>query len=290
LKATLESINQSSEQAFLYRSFSLPKFDAPYHFHPEIELTLILNGKGKRLVGAQINNYEAGDLVLLGENVPHCWLTETQNTEGPITQSNTAQSIVIQFKKDFLGELFLETSVFQKIKILLEKAQTGLVIEGALKVILTEQIKNMAHQNAFDRVMSLLFILNEIANSIEVKNIDNQRFTRKLNPIEAEKFHRAYAYIMENYTAEITLENVAQQAYMTPQAFCRYFKKITRKTLIEVVTEYRINHACQLLISTDKSVNDICFDSGFSNVSYFNKQFKLTKKETPLGYRKLFLT
>jgi AraC-like DNA-binding protein len=307
MKAAYESLNPTSESSFLYRRFSLPRFDAPYHFHPEIELTLIVKGSGKRLVGSQIDTYEAGDLVLLGENVPHCWLNENtinegntvantlengnlgENTEGPLLESDAAQSIVIQFKKDFLGDSFFEKMEFNKIKNLLEKAQSGLVIMGDTRDILAEKMKAMEAQNAYTRLIMLLDILQIVADSKDTQTIDNQPLTIKLNQHDAEKINRIYAYIMKNYTSEISLENVAKQAFMTPPAFCRYFKKITRKTLVEVVVEYRIKHACQLLSSSDKSISDICFESGFGNISYFNKQFKDMMRETPLGYRKMFL-
>jgi AraC-like DNA-binding protein len=307
MKAAYESLNPTSESSFLYRRFSLPKFDAPYHFHPEIELTLIVKGSGKRLVGSQIDTYEAGDLVLLGENVPHCWLNENtineentvantlengklgENTEGPLLESDAAQSIVIQFKKDFLGDSFFEKMEFNKIKNLLEKAQSGLVITGETRGILVEKMKEMETKNAYTRLMILLDILQKTAYSNDTQTIDNQPLTTKLNQHDAEKINSIYAYIMEHYTSEICLENVAKQAFMTPPAFCRYFKKITRKTLVEVVVEYRIKHACQLLSSSDKSISDICFESGFGNISYFNKQFKEMMRETPLGYRKMFL-
>jgi AraC-like DNA-binding protein len=307
MKAAYESLNPTSESSFLYRRFSLPKFDAPYHFHPEIELTLIIKGKGKRLVGSQIDNYEAGDLVLLGENVPHCWLNENtvddenlkENTvdegnpeiigKGVLAESDAAQSIVIQFKKDFLGDVFFEKMEFKKIKNLLAKAQSGLVITGETKDILVEKMKEMESESPYFRLMILIDVLQKIAYSNDTQIIDNQPLTIKLNQHDAEKINSIYAYIMEHYTSEISLENVAKQAFMTPPAFCRYFKKITRKTLVEVVVEYRIKHACQLLSSSDKSISAICFESGFGNISYFNKQFKEMMRETPLGYRRMFL-
>jgi AraC-like DNA-binding protein len=297
MKAAYESLNPTSESSFLYRRFSLPKFDAPYHFHPEIELTLIVKGAGKRLVGSQIDNYEAGDLVLLGENVPHCWLNENtfdegnlrENTEGVLVESDAAQSIVIQFKKDFLGDSFFERMEFKKIKSLLEKAQSGLLVTGETRDILIEKMAQMELENSYTRLIILLDILQKTAYSNDTQIIDNQPFTIKLNQHDAEKINSIYAYIMENYTSEISLENVAKQAFMTPPSFCRYFKRITRKTLVEVVVEYRIKHACQLLSSSDKSISDICFESGFGNISYFNKQFKEMMRETPLGYRRMFL-
>jgi YesN/AraC family two-component response regulator len=109
-----------------------------------------------------------------------------------------------------------------------------------------------------------------------------------LSPIDTERFQKVYAYIIANYTQDIDLQVIASIAHFTPTAFCRYFKKMTRKTLVDVITEFRIKHACQLLRSTEKSVYDICFESGFGNISYFNKSFKKAIGQSPLNYRKLF--
>ena len=82
---------------------------------------------------------------------------------------------------------------------------------------------------------------------------------------------------------------VTDAGLSTPTAFCRYFKNVTRKTLVKIVTEFRINQACQLLRNSEKSVNEICFECGFGNISYFNKTFKAMTENTPLQYRNLFL-
>lgn len=286
MKATYEQLSENIESSFLYRRFSLPQFDAPFHFHPELELTFIESSKGKRFVGRQVSDFAAGDLVLLGENMPHSWL----NTEGGQLETELAKSIVIQFKADFIGTHFFDIPEMAAIHYLFQKAQSGILIKGKTRDVVADKMSFAAATNPFQKLLQLLDILQTIAVSNETELIDPQFSTTTLSPIDTERFQKVYAFIIANYTQDIDLETIAAVAHLTPTAFCRYFKKMTRKTLVDVVTEFRIKHACQLLTSTEKSVSDICFESGFGNISYFNKQFKNALGHSPLTYQKMFMS
>ncbi len=285
MKATYEQLIENMGSSFLYRQFSLSSFNAPYHFHPELELTFIKRSRGTRFVGSQISNFEAGDLVLLGKNVPHCWL----NTEGDDLIADAAQSIVIQFKEDFMGNAFGSIPEMAAIHQLFQKAQSGILIKGKTRDRVQDKMYGIETAHPFNKLMTLLDILQDIALSDDIESIDAQFSSYKLSSLDTERFQKVYAYIIENYTQDIALDKIAAIAHLTPTAFCRYFKKMTRKTLIEVVTEFRIKHACQLLTTVDKSISDICFESGFGNISYFNKEFKKSIGHSPLNYRKYFL-
>jgi transcriptional regulator GlxA family with amidase domain len=131
----------------------------------------------------------------------------------------------------------------------------------------------------------LIEILDLVANSEEIKLIDQPLTWHNTLSTDDRRFQKVYSYLIENYQQDISLKTVSGIANMTPNAFCRYFKNVTRKTLVESVRELRINHACQLLRNTVKPINDICFESGFGNISYFNKTFKDATGYTPLHYR-----
>ncbi|MBC7410027.1 MAG: helix-turn-helix transcriptional regulator, partial [Arcicella sp.] len=141
----------------------------------------------------------------------------------------------------------------------------------------------------FQKLLGLLDLLNTIATSKDIETIDNQPDRYSLSAIDLDRINKIYAYVIEHYTQDIHLEAVAYLTNMTETAFCRYFKKITKKTFLDLVTEFRIKHACNLLNSTDKQVAEVCFESGFGNISHFNKQFKAVTGYTPLNYRKMFL-
>lgn len=285
MKASLEQLDSGLNQSLIFRHFSLPYFDAPYHFHPEYELTLIIKSEGKRYIGNHVTDFGAGDLVLIGPNLPHCWKNET------IGMEDSAQAIVIQFKADFLGGDFFKIAEMQNIGHLLDKASSGVVITGATKKRIAREIRFLLNVPPIQRVLGLLDLLNTIASAPQdIQVLEHQAQTYQLAKVDLERINKVYAYVIENYTQEVHLETAAYLANMTETAFCRYFKKVTKKTFLDVVTEYRIKHACNLLVNTDKQVAEVCFESGFGNVSHFNKQFKTITGQSPLGYRKLFQT
>lgn len=283
MKASLESLTNTTNGSFLFRQFNLPYFDAPYHFHPEFELTLILKSEGKRFVGNQVADFKEGDLVLLGANVPHCWKNEGIGNE------NSARSIVVQFKEDFLGEGFFKNAETQPIRSLLDKAKSGILISGKTRDRVAREMIFLQTVPPFQKLLGLLDLLNTIATSNDFQIIDNQPDKYDLSAIDLDRINKIYAYVIEHYTQDIHLETAAHLTNMTETAFCRYFKKITKKTFLDLVTEFRIKHACNLLNSTDKQVAEVCFESGFGNISHFNKQFKVVTGYSPLNYRKMFL-
>jgi AraC-like DNA-binding protein len=283
MKAPYEQLANTTDGSFLFRQFNLPYFDAPYHFHPEFELTLILKSEGKRFVGNQVADFKEGDLVLLGANVPHCWKNDGIGNE------NSSRSIVVQFKEDFLGIDFFKNPETLPIKNLLDKAKSGILISGKTRDRVAREMIFLQTVPPFQKLLGLLDLLNTIATSKDFEIIDNQPDKYDLSAVDLERINKIYAYVIEHYTQDIHLETAAHITNMTETAFCRYFKKITKKTFLDLVTEFRIKHACNLLNSTDKQVAEVCFESGFGNISHFNKQFKVVTGYSPLNYRKMFL-
>ncbi len=283
MRAIFEQISASDERSIRYRQFSNTRFDAPFHFHPALELTYIEQGQGRRLVGRQVANFESGDLVLLGPNLPHTWLTEPSEVEGP-----QVHAWVIQFQHDFTGPKFWEMPEMGAIRSLFQKAGAGIWVKGNARQAVAEKMKNGLNASPLQQFLLLIEILQMIALSDTVEQIDPQFLHFVPSAAETERFQRVYAYLIAHYREDISLEQMAAVANLTPSSFCRYFKKITRKTLVDVLTEFRVKHACQLLTTTDKPVADICFESGFGNVSYFNQEFKKAMGCNPLAYKKFF--
>ncbi|MFC0185506.1 AraC family transcriptional regulator [Pseudarcicella hirudinis] len=253
-------------------------------FHPEFELTLIVKkAMEKRFVGNQVNDFQAGDLVLLGSDLPHCWQNNHFSND-----EEAAQSIVIQFKEDFIGEKFFQSPEAKPIRDLLQNAKCGIQITGKTRDRIAKEIQFLLHASPFQRLLGLLDLLNTIANSNDIQLIDKQQGVYNLSQIDLKRINKVYAYVISHYTQEVHLDEAAHLANMTETAFCRYFKKVTKKTFLDLVTEFRVKHACNLLTSTEKPVSEICFESGFGNISHFNKQFKGLMNMSPLNYRKIF--
>ena len=279
-KPSYEVLSFPNDTSFLVRTFEDESFRAPYHFHPEYELTLIVKGKGKRFVGRHMDQYESGDLLLLGSDLPHCWKSD-DTVPGQIN----ARSVVIQFSNDFLGEQFLDKPELSRIRSLMINSRYGLKFSTAAAQSIAERLQTLIGvESNFKRMIQLLEILEDLAGVTYTKlNSDFSPISQ--SPIDQRRINPVFAYIVENFRSEVSMHEAASIASMSSNAFCKYFKKITRKTFLQVVFEYRINHAREELVNSNKPIHQICFDSGFSDLSQFHKVFRKSLQISPLVYR-----
>lgn len=285
IKASYEVLQPTSGHSFLVRKFSKLAFDAPYHFHEEFELTYILHGKGKRYVGSHMEDFTSGDLVLLGSNLPHCWKLEANNGD-----KADASAIVIQFNTNFLGGDFFKKDELQSINKLFQKSASGISFNSGTRNSANRSMTHLWEEKSnFKMLIGLLEILQLLATSNEYVLLDQQRSVARQTRAEQERINPVLAYLVENFTGKVSLDVASGIANMTPNAFCKYFKKITRKTFMETVIDYRLNYATQQLVQTDKPISEISFDSGFGDVSHFYKMFRHKTQQSPLNYRKNFM-
>jgi AraC-like DNA-binding protein len=281
IKASFEVIQPVNGQSFLFRKFDKSAFDAPYHFHPEFELTYIIEGTGKRYVGSHMEDFSPGDLVLVGPNLPHCW-----KLEGDAAGS----AIVVQFDGSFLGGDFFNKNELQHIRKLFQKSSSGMSFSSGTRTQVNQILGALGSEKSnFRMLIGLLEILQRLALSNEFTLLDQNMLIAERSPAEQERINPVFAYLVENFRQQVSLDAAASIANMTTNAFCKYFKKITRKTFMETIIEYRLNYAIQQLIQTDKPISSISFESGFGDVSHFYKMFKLKMGLSPLNYRKKFM-
>ena len=283
MKASLEPISSSGMSSFLVREFEEKNFSAPYHFHPEYELTFIKSGKGKRYVGTHMQNFQPGDFVLLGSNLPHCWKNEKTK------RSEKVSSIVLQFHKECLGDDFFSKPELERVSQLLSKSGSGIHFIADNKLYEQKMIQLLEEQNPFRRMILVLELLDKLSISKNYKTLQKQKTKTDLSDTEQQRINIVMAYIIDNFKTGVTLNEAAEVINMTPQSFCKYFKKNTRKTFMESVTDYRVDYAAQQLVHTDGSISQIGFDSGFNNISNFHKTFKARMNWSPLSYRNQFL-
>ena len=281
MQAKYEALIVAENNSFLLRNFELEEFESPYHFHPQYELTLILKGIGKRFVRSQIGTFNEGEIILLAPNIPHFW-----KSENIVKGKMNAQSIVIQFTENFLGEETLALPEFKKINTLLKASQKGISFLGNENLIVKKMMIAMCKiEDNFKQLIYLLEILQTLANATSIKLLDNSlKNTHELDEGQ-NRINPVLQYIVENFQESVSLENAADKVSLSVTAFCKYFKKATSKTFMEVVMEYRINYAIQLLINSNKKISEICYESGFKDVSQFHKVFKRNMKMSPFVYR-----
>jgi len=286
IKPLFESIDVvNTEKSFSVKVYEQDAFKSPYHYHPEYELTLITKGSGKRYIGNQMDNYTIGDLVFLGPNLPHCWKTEFSAEN----ESNVS-SIVVQFTNDFLGDVFFNKPEMLGIKKMLEKTRRGIVYNAAVVVAISVELNKLVEEkNSFKKLQLFLEILYKLSVTEDFNLLSRLSYIPAQSGTDLERINNVFGYIIENYRAEVSLNGVAKAACMSPNAFCKYFKKVTQKTFMEVVVEYRIHYATTQLLNTDKSVSQVCFDCGFKDTVHFISVFKLRMALSPLQYKKKFL-
>jgi len=285
IKASYEILQPVNGQSFLFRRFDSSAFDAPYHFHAEYELTYILEGHGKRYIGSHMEQFTSGDLVFIGPNLPHCWKLEPGKDE-----QTAGGAIVIQFDAGFLGNDFFNRHELQYIKRLFEKSGSGMRFYGDTSKTVGENLMGLSgDENGFKMLIGLLEALQRLAQSTEYVLLDPNRSVAERSLAQQERINPVFAYLVENFRHQVSLDTAAGIANMTTNAFCKYFKKITRKTFMETIIEYRLNYAIQQLVQTDKPISEIAFESGFGDVSHFYKMFKVKMHLSPLNYRKKFM-
>jgi AraC-like DNA-binding protein len=281
--AYLEKIPLSADKAFYIKELQQENFDAPRHFHPELELMMVFQSAGKRFVGDNVSDYSSGDLVLLGPNIPHYWYRETSvMDDGPV------HALVIQFPQSFPGADLLNRLEMQEIKKLLHFSSQGIRFRPEVLAELREPALSITKATGFTRIIRFLEILDHLSRQHDFELLSSPGFNAVPDQEDCSKMNRLYEYILENYTREISFREAARLADMNPSAFCHYFKKRTRKNFSQFVNEIRTGRAAKLLIESDLNVSEICFACGFRNLSNFNRRFREINKISPMEYRKSF--
>jgi len=283
-KPKFESISPNFGNSFTYRKFdeNNENGNTSWHYHPEIEMVYVNGGTGKRQVGSNLSYYTWGTLILVGGNLPHCGFTDKLT-------GNKCET-VIQMKADFLGNQFFDIPETAIIKKLFQVAQRGIVFSGNTKTRVGGIMEKMEEQTDFDRLVSILIVLNELASSNEFRILNADGFALLSDIKDNDRINLVFNHVKNNFKEEILLEQVADMASMTIPSFCRYFKKITNKTFTQFVNEYRLVHASKLLSEQPISITEVCFESGFNNFSHFNKKFKAFTGHNPSEYRKQLKT
>ena len=279
-KPTFESITPSFGNSFAYQQFDENHINdnSVWHYHPEIELVYVNGGTGRRQVGSNVSYYTWGTLILVGSNLPHCGFTDQL--------TGHKKETVIHMKEDFLGSEFFNLPETSKMKTLIQVAKRGIVFSGDTKVRVGAMMEAMAAQTDFERLVTQLTILNDLATTEEFRILNADGFSILSDVKDNERINAVFNYVKTNFKEEISLDVMADLTSLTIPSFCRYFKMVTSKTFTQFVNEYRLVRASRLLAEQSMSITEVCFESGFNNFSHFNKKFKAFTGQTPSAYRK----
>lgn len=279
MKAAVERVSPGAGASFLCRRRVDARFGFHWHVHPEIELTAIVHSRGRRFVGDSIEAYGDGDLVLLGPNLPHTW----QSEEG---RKARHEAVFCQFSEAFLGDAFLESPELAGVKRLLSRAARGLRFTGETQKAVFRRMEGLDGVQGLTRLAGLLDILDRLARSRDARPLSSREFVPELRRGDAERIDRVCRHLTERCTERVTLAEAARVAHLSIPAFSRAFRRTTGKTLVGYLHELRTGLACRELIESDRPVSDIAFDSGFQNLSNFNRRFRALKGMSPRDYRR----
>ncbi|MEH6680579.1 MAG: AraC family transcriptional regulator [Sediminicola sp.] len=281
MKLHLLDRSHQRNSSFTVKRHSHPHFLKIWHYHPELELVAIIKSSGTRFIGDGIAKFQEGEVVLIGENLPHMWVNEDVYFDSEPTL--TAESVAIHFKSDFFGPLFLEAPELTLIAQLFMRAERGIKFTS-LEEGLFQKINRLPEEEGFGKTVQFLEILHSLALEKNYELLSSNGFIKTFNRTENKKLDRIYAYVFKNFGSPIGSKEVALVANMNTSAFSRFFKRMHRKTFTQYLNEIRIGYACKLLLEQKFNISEICFESGFNNISNFNRQFKKIKGMAPKEY------
>lgn len=284
MKPLLQKLPLSKNSSFLFERYESPYFETPWHYHEEFEIVLCDGGYGKKVVGNNTSEYQEGHLMLLGSNLPHRFRADDLFYES----EKKPASIVIQFRMESFGDLFFELAEMQSVVSLFEKAKFGLEFFGSSREKINKILRSNIHKKGLERFVSLMEILKLMAESEQVNTICDIGMSG-IGIKDSERMNIIFDQILKNFHEPILLEELAKKVNLSKEAFCRYFKARTQKTFVAYLNQIRINHACKLLKETEMSVLGVCYESGFNNLSNFNRQFAKQMAMNPRFYRKQML-
>lgn len=273
-------IPKPEKEALVYQEDHERVFYDQLHQHEEIQISYIVEGAGSLIVGDTINNFAAGDVLVIGENIPHVFRSDTSTTP-------ESSMYTLFFTRNSFGKDFFTLTDLNNTATFFKDAAYGVKVLSNKKKIykLFNKLKN---QTRIERIASLLKIINIIIHS-EKQPLSSFVYRKKYTDDEGKRMRAVFEHAMEHFDEAISLETVAEKANMSKNAFCRYFKKRTNKTFFQFLIEIRIENSCKLLYNNKElpisSISELC---GFQNIANFNRKFKELKGITPSQYRSQF--
>jgi AraC-like DNA-binding protein len=255
-----------------------------WHYHPEFELTLILNGKGRRLIGDNIDRFRNNDLILIGSGLPHAWICDDYYNNQP--GGFRGEAIVLQFTYEFLGPQFFEVPENKKLKLLLEKSSRGIMFTGKTKEKIISILHDSYSLSGSDQFFMLMTLFNIFSVTKDYQLLASMGFVEPYHKEGNEPVQKAIDHILHNFHQHISIKDMLNITNMSNTTFCIAFKRITRMKFKEYLLHIRTGYACKLLTNTNMTIAQIASSSGFENLSNFNHKFKRLKGLTPSAFRK----
>lgn len=255
------------------------------HQHPQLQLTVILEGKGQFLSGDYVGRFQPGDVFFLGENAPHVFRSDPEFFESETMLLSEGNTIFFDFLA--LGKALSEVDELQSLKKFQEYQGLCFQLLGHTAELAKEVMRNFSQSESLERLqlaISLLSILVRAGD--DLAQLNASVFLGGLSEKDGSRMNQVMQFLLENRSEKITLDQAASTANLSKEAFCRFFKLRTRKTFTQYLIQLRINEAQKLLQETELGISEIAFQVGFENLSYFNRSFKSIVGISPREFRR----
>jgi AraC-like DNA-binding protein len=288
MRPYLLKVSKGPDSSFSVRRDLVPHVNNRWHYHSEVELIHFKKGEGTQFIGDSIKRFKAGDVILVGANLPHYWRFDDVYFEEDTKVG--ADVRVSHFNEHFWGQQFLHLPENSNLKVVLEKAKRGLQVTGKSRQVVADIMEKLLESEGSQRIILLIEALTAVANCKQLVPLSSIGFKPELADVESDRINAIYEYSIKNFRNKIQLEEIAEVANISPNSFCRYFKSRTRKTYSQFLIELRVGHACKLLIENKECIKRLCYESGFNNFTSFHKYFKQITGKSPLIYQKEFIS
>lgn len=287
MQPKLEKVIPNPSSSFFVKREIVPYMDYPWHYHPEFEIIFVEKSYGLRFMGNHVGHFGDGDLMFISPNVPHVWRNDEDFYQGK--KDLMVDVYVIQFLEDALKKGFFDLQEFTHFKKLFVLGQQGILIKGRDKAKISELIKQVYNSSGVDRIIYFIKTLDAFAKAKEYSLLASKGYTTSVNISEKERIEKVMSFLMENYRKEFNLKEIADLVNLNKSSFCRYFRSRTHKTCSQFINEIRIAHACKFLINRNMTITEICYATGYNNISHFNRQFKQITGLTAREYENKYL-
>ncbi len=284
MKASFEKVHRPTDASFRCFERVDKGFPFEWHYHPEYELTLIVQSRGTRFIGDSIAQYGDGDLVLIGPDLPHTWCSDDRHRR----PQKEHRAVGVQFGADFLGERFFHLPEMRRVTELLERSRRGLTFPKRVRTEVMPIIQSLPVLSPDQRLLALLGVMQRLSRT-QGSLLASSGFRPSLAAPAQQRIDAVCRYLNDHFTSTIEHRQVAKLAHMSPASFSRFFKNSTGKTMTDYVNELRVGLACRLLIETDLSILEVCNRTGFNNFSNFSRRFRQIKGTTPREFRRFYL-
>jgi AraC-like DNA-binding protein len=270
------------KEAFRIQLDRMPHFYDKLHQHNEIQIMWIEKSQGTLIAGDYVGRFAPGDLFVIGSHQAHVFKNDPVyfNQESNLE----ASSVSIFFDENYLGNVFWQLEEMEETLKWVSKAGRGIKLLGSTREKVTDLLKLVVKQKGIDKIITFFKIIKHLTESNEIEILSVIATQEKYRTNEGKRMNDILQFTLRESHRKVYIDEVAKVANLTEEAFCRYFKTRTGKTYTNFLNEVRVSHACKMLIDMDLSIQDICYQSGFTNLSNFNRAFKKVTGKTPSKY------